>query len=532
MASSWKSSIGALLGISAYTKPPLDSIDLDDANVERIRAMQGGQLAPLPFTQTRWFLRDLESAIHAADAGDISWAARLYKAFRRDGILAGLLSTRTGGLVRLPKRFSGDPDVVEALERRDGLLARSMFEDMCPSAELALMAADGIALGIAVGELVPVEGRDFPVLVRIDPEFLRYRWNENRWYYSSIAGQIPITPGDGRWVLHVPGGRMTPWQHGLWTALGQAWINKQHALLHRSNYSAKLANAARAVTGPIGATEDQRIGMLAQVAAWGVNSTFELPIGWDVKLIESNGRGFDVFQEEITTCDTEAMIALAGQVVTTTGGTGFANADIHKSIRADLIQETADGLSYTLNTQVIPQFVFARWGLSKLQKGGAVVEWDVTPPKDVKAEAESLKAFADALTLLTTALAPYGGRKVDIGSLTAKYGIPIAQDTDGDGNPDVNGVENGDVDVDLAELEDEPANDIEDATVDAKPEPSAEASLAQKMTEHGVTKCEHGSSNRCRLCGVERVRDFDPGEDGEHQWRVQWRPIEKAEAAE
>lgn len=453
---SWKESLGALLGISTYTRPPSGAIDLDDESVRKIREAQGGQLSPLPHTQTRWYLRDLESAIHAADCGDLSWAARLYKAFRRDGILSGLLSTRTGGLVRLPKRFSGDSEVKDALERRDGLLARSVFDDMCPSAELALMAADGIALGIAVGELVRVEGRDFPVLVRLDPEFLRYRWNENRWYYSSIAGLIPITPGDGRWVLHVPGGRMAPWQHGLWAALGQSWINKQHALLHRSNYSAKLANPARAAFAPAGATEAQRIGFLDRLIGWGLNTTFEMPPGWDVKLIESNGRGFDVFQSEITTCDNEAMIALAGQIVTTTGGTGFANADIHKSIRADLIQETADGLGYTLNTQIIPQFVFARWGMSKLQAGGAVVEWDVTPPKDVKSEAEALAKFGEALQSITAGLAPFK-RQVDIGSLASKYGVPIAQDTDGDGNPDTEGVEGEEIEIDFDELEEEPA---------------------------------------------------------------------------
>lgn len=437
----WKDTVSALLGISAYEAPQASGPKgLDDDHVEHLRKILGGQLAPQTTTQTRWYLRDLETAIRIADSGDIVYAARLYKAFRRDGVLSGLLSTRTSGLVRLPKKFRGNAKVVEALEKRDDVTARSVFEDMFPSAELALLAADGIALGIGVAELVPVKGRDFPVLVRIDPEFLRYRWNENRWYFQSIAGQIPITPGDGRWVLHVPGGRMSPWQHGLWSSLGESWINKQHAKLHRANFSGKLANPARVAKAAAGATEDQRRGFLQNLIGWGVNTTFELPPGWEVDLVESNGRGYEVFAAEIETCDNEIIIALAGQEVTTTGGTGFANADIHKSIRADLIKDTADALAYTINTQGIPQYVARRWGLGGLAEGGAVVEWDVKPPKDLKNEAEALKAFGEGLAEVRNALLPYR-RDVDVAQLCNQFNVPIAADTNGDGNPDEDGKE-------------------------------------------------------------------------------------------
>jgi phage gp29-like protein len=436
----WKEKIGALLGISAYELPKGQGPSLSSGFVEKIRERFGGQLSPLPATKTRWYLRDLEAAIHSADAGNLSQAAKLYHSFRRDGTIAGLLATRTSGLVRLPKRFRGDAEIKRALEASDGLNARSLFDDIHPSAELALLAADGIALGVGLAERVPVKNRRYPVLVRHNPEFLRYRWNENRWYFASVAGEIAVTPGDGRWVLHVPGGRMAPWQHGLWSALGMSWINKTHAIMHRSNFSAKLANPARVAQSPSGATEAQREGMLQQLIAWGVNSVFELPPGWEAKILESNGRGYDVFQAEINTCDREAMIALAGQEVTTTGGTGFANADIHKSIRADLIKETADALAYTVNTQCIPQFIVEQWGEAKLLEGGAVVEWEVDPPKDVKLEAEALKAFGEALASLRNGLLPYR-RDVDIASLANRFGVPIAQDSDGDGNPDADGAE-------------------------------------------------------------------------------------------
>jgi hypothetical protein len=288
---------------------------------------------------------------------------------------------------------------------------------------------------VAVGELVPVKGRSYPVLVRLDPAYLFFRWNEQRWYYSSIAGALPITPGDGRWVLHLPGGRSAPWQNGLWKALGRAYIRKEHANLHKDNWEGKLANPARVATCAQGASEEQQDNWFRAVMAWGVNTVFGMKPGYDVKLVESNGRGWECFVKTIAQCDAEIIICVAGQTVTTDGGAGFANADIHKSIRADLIKSTADALSYTVNTQILPQYAFKRKGIEAIATT-PTVEWDVTPPKDRAAEGASLVSVATAVTQLTTALAPYG-RTLDIDTLAARFGIPIAGDLNGDGKPEI-----------------------------------------------------------------------------------------------
>jgi phage-related protein (TIGR01555 family) len=60
---------------------------------------------------------------------------------------------------------------------------------------------------------------------------------------------------------------------------------------------------------------------------------------------------------------------------------------------------------------------------------------------------------------------------------------------------------------------------------DIKPVDETVAAFAAKMTAHGYRKCEHGMANICTRCGIERVRDVEPGPDGEPKWRVLWRPI-------
>jgi hypothetical protein len=430
--------LAALLGISAYTAPTNPGAPaLDSPLVEAVRRAMGGQLQPQPSTQTRWYLSDLETAERLADGGDLSMCAQLMRSACQDGTLAGVLSTRTGGLVRLPKKFRGDPEIIAALEQghdtEDGVSVRSVFDEMFPPTELERAAIDALFLGVMVGEMVPVVGRDYPVFVRLDPEFLRYRWAENRWYFNSIAGPIPITPGDGRWILHTVG-RNAPWQHGLWKAVGRAYIRKEHAALHRDNWEAKLANPARVAVAPQGASDDMKEDWLRRVMAWGVNTVFSLTPGYDVKLLESNGRGWESFTKTIAEQNQEFVIAVAGQTVTTDGGAGFSNSDIHKSIRADLIKATADGLTFTLNTQGIPAYIVKVWGEDALRRS-VLVEYDVTPPKDRASEAQSLVTTATAITQLSEALAAHD-RELDIDAVCARFGVPVKGDTNGDGKPD------------------------------------------------------------------------------------------------
>ncbi len=629
----WRDRIAALLGVSAYQGAPLSTRSLDDPDVEEARERLGGQLTPFPITQTRWFLSDLEGAQQAADQGDLSYAARLYRSMRSDGVFAGHLASRNGKAVRLPQRFSGDPEIVRALQGRDG--ARSVFDDMFPSSELEALADDGLMLGVGVGEMMPVKGRDYPVFVRLEPEWLRYRWSENRWYYQSTVGQLAITPGDGRWILHTPGGRMSPWQRGLWNSCGRAYINKAHAELHQANWEAKLANPARVAYAPLGATEAQRGGFIQKLIAWGVNTVFALEPGWDAKILESNGRGYESFGKTIDRAEYTYAIAICGQVVTTNGGAGFSNADVPERVLTALVDTSADAIAYTINTQGTPQYIVDRFGLDALDRM-AILSLATKPAKDLSAQAQTMIAVAHGIKALREELSQYG-RTLDIAEIATEYGVPVAGDIDGDGNPD--GLEQSgtfriqpepeqpiepkylsDL-VDFAKtaglrptaasvssvlgvlgiatepippavaaplvlapadvanvvlgseardaLGRQPFGDARDSMtvaqlgqptppaappVDNTPDPAtppaalpvatmpvgeehappsdeSAMTLAAKMTAHKVERCEHGSVNRCRLCGIERVRDFEPGAEGEQpQWSVAWRPIAKEAA--
>lgn len=469
-----------------------------------------------PVTTTRWLLADLEQARKDADAGNFSRAGRLSDSIETDGVAAGLLSTRTGGLVRLPRLYAGSPDVVAWLRGAEG--QPGAFDRLFPSAELELLAKDGLKLGVFVGEFIQEPWAALPHLVRLPPEHLRYRRWEDRWYYQSENGLEVVNPGDGRWILGRMGGTVNPWRGGMVWAIGRAFIVREHAELMRSNYSAKLANPARVATAPQGASQEHQQSWFRKVMAWGVNTVFGMTPGYDVKLLESNGRGIEVFKDEIDHGERIYMIAIAGQIVTVTGGAGFANANIHATIRSDLVQATGQALAAEINEQGIKPLVAEFFPANS----NARVEWDTRPPADLKAAAEASGAAADAIGKLDQALAAHG-LKLDVKAFVARHNIPIAGDVNGDGVP-----EKTEAAAALSDVEQESADVIDIAP----PAQDAAAALAEKMSAAAVSRCAHGFTNRCRMCGVERVYDFTPDPvTGEAVWGVQWRPIGRQEAA-
>jgi hypothetical protein len=188
---------------------------------------------------------------------------------------------------------------------------------------------------------------------------------------------------------------------------------------------AKLANPARVAVSPQGAPEEHKQSWWRAVMAWGMDTVFGAAPGYDVKLLESNGRGSDSFDRAAKRSEREMIIAVAGQEVTTDGGAGFQNSDIHKSIRADLIKATADALAYTINTQGIPQWVVTRWGEEALAES-ACVEWDVKPPRDRNMEATAAQTTGNAVDLLTKALAAYG-YELEIQEFMDRQGVRIVK---------------------------------------------------------------------------------------------------------
>lgn len=402
--------------------------DVEDA--ERSRPTGLGTVVELPTRAVvEWTPAQVRGALLDADTGLMRTAADLVEAIMGDDRVQGVLATRTHGLLGLPMQFFGDPDAVRQLQGVQHLEGQQAipgdWSAMFPQAELARFAAWGILLGVAIAERVPDDERPIgaPSAPRMrvwHPRWLRYQWDIDQWFLTTAAGEVAITPGDGRWILYMPYGATRPWTMGAWRPIAFAWVMKQFALHDRARHSEVQGSPARVGRAPQGATDKMRRRFLSDLRALGRDAAFVLPEGYEYSIVEATGRTWEIYGAQIEWADRAIAIALAGQFVTTEGTKGFSNGDIHNEIRLELIQFTAESLAACLREQGVCMWAAENFGDATRAPHA---RWDTSPPIDKQTLATALGALGDAITKLDAALLA-SGKRVDANAMASKFGLP------------------------------------------------------------------------------------------------------------
>ena len=177
----------------------------------------------LPRPEPGWEPLDRDNAMQEAEQGRFMLLATLLDAMRGDGLIRGILGTRSSGMFALPTIFDGDPWLVDVLRGRPAkydettgarIEARlpGMWERLLPLSEATAIVEDGIMAGAGVGYMDddPLPG-GWRRARRLDLHWLSYRHHEDAWYYQDARrGALRVTPGDGRWLLFTPYGRNRP----------------------------------------------------------------------------------------------------------------------------------------------------------------------------------------------------------------------------------------------------------------------------------------------------------------------------------
>ncbi len=386
-------------------------------------------------TVSGWTPERVEQARDQADSGIMMELADLVETMKRDARISGVLSTRTHGMLGLPLTFMGGSDMArKALGDMDEAeTPNAQWWQMHDESELAKLLSWGLMTGIGLAqriELPRLMGQ--PHKYRIEtwsPRWLtyfHYGYSQNsdpEWRVLTQEGQEPIVPGDGQWIMFMPYGRRRPWTEGLWTQLAFPWLLKHFSLEDRANFGEVLGSPVWVGNTAHGGTEKQRNLFLSQLRRLGKSGKIVLPQGWDLKLVEAAaaGKTGDVFDNQINQSNEEMTIALAGQLVTTEGTSGFSSGNVHEAIKQDLLRFDAVRLAGCLREQSLEPW--ALWNFGQ-RIAAPFPKWNTEKPEDVKETADGMKSLGEAVTALNGALQA-SGIEVDAVALAQKFGIPV-----------------------------------------------------------------------------------------------------------
>lgn len=284
----------------------------------------------------------------------------------------------------------------------------------------------------------------------------------------------------------------------------------------------------------------------------GFHNTARMPANVDVQVVQPEQGAGQVHQAVITDARDVLSKLYLGNVLTTDvkpTGLGASTAEVQKQSGEDLLVATDAGrISQTLEDQLTDAIIACNYGPEAVSHAPKFL-LRTDPPLDRKAERDRLRGALD--DGVPVALEEYrqrvGVREVRPDEpyvirtqRPAEFGQAAPTPAPEVVYPIGQAPKPGElVDAPLAGL-----NVDDDDTLGPDPSPvpgvpgsspmeatddldslDDRARLAQKMTDLGIDRCQHGKVNRCPLCGIERDRDVSMGADGTPQWSVAWKPI-------
>ncbi len=380
---------------------------------------------------TGWTPAAIQNARAQADSGIMLEVADLWETMMRDARVKGVMSTRTHGLLGLPLDFEGGDPEARATLAGNTNGKNGEWSHMCDESELAKLARNGLGIGVGVAQRIPLPriiGR--PQRYRI--ETWSSRWlsyyhygtgGGSHWKILTENGLEDIIPGDGKWIMFQPYGARRPWAEGHWQEIDFPWLLKHFSMEDRANFSEVLGSPLWLGLTAHNGTQKQRDKFLSQMRTMGKNGKFVLPQGWDLKLVEASaaGKSGDVFDQQIKFSNEEITIALAGQLVTTEGTSGFSEGNVHESIKQDLIRFDGERLATCLYEQHLEPWALLNYGS---RKAAPWPQWQTEKPEDITERADGLQKLGVAIQTLDAALKPHG-LKTNAQELAAQYNVPL-----------------------------------------------------------------------------------------------------------
>lgn len=367
---------------------------------------------PIIETQEIWQVSDVRNAVFQLSQGFFDQASQLVEAILADDRVQATLGSRTDGLLGAPV------DHIIPEKMKGSAAAKEVCGAWCDAwdtianepAMATLLEWDHM-LKFSPAQLIWSEPDENDIMVPTVTQFHpRYSyWHPTLYRYIAITmdGQIPITPGDGTWVIHASRGYYRGWMHGAVRAIATPWLLRNFARRDWARYCERHGMPALLALTPAAADPAQVAMFRAALANLGQESVVQLPQGvdkqfsYDLKLLEATDANWQAFPGFMDRMDMCIVLALLYQNLTTEVTEGsFAAARTHADVRQAALKADARALARTIYTQIARPFAAMNFGDANL---APKTTWQITPYEDNEAAARTWASFTSGVYQLKQA---------------------------------------------------------------------------------------------------------------------------------
>lgn len=258
--------------------------------------------------------------------------------FARSGLLADLVRHDADVMGALQQRLLLQGAYETKITGPDGSDSDLVWESICPQSVAVDLWTDAVLLGFGLAQVVWRTSPDrpdvlMPRLHSVHPSAVEYVETEAQWYVATTRGRIPITPGDGQWVLYTPRSDRAPWRWGVLPAVAEWYLSDSFAAADARRRSEVVGQGIWKAKLPAGGaqTPDGK-SFVSKLRSLGRGGVIPIPQGstpessYDVELVEAAGDLHSIFEWLMRTGGGRIRLAILGQDLTSQNNTVGTNA--------------------------------------------------------------------------------------------------------------------------------------------------------------------------------------------------------------
>jgi hypothetical protein len=398
-----------MAGLDVDTSDPAfrRSLDATDANT-RARAKLVYRDIPLVTVQNTWTIEQCRGAMYAHLAGLFYASGLLCDSMLGDDRITATLNSRASAWLGREARFRQADESSAAKECLDAWAA--WWPRFSGDAAIREMADYGTMMGFSHGQIMwdTTQPRlDFaPSLRPWHPVYTWYDWDLRCFQAVGQDAQIPIVPGNGKWVEYAPFGSYRGWIRGAIRPCVEPWILRHFGFRDMARFGEVHGNPTRVGYVPMVGDPEERSLFEQSLAGLGADTAIMVPrgvdindgTGYDYKLVEANSGAWQVHPTQIDRCDMAIVLALLMVNLTTqVDGGSYGAAKVQMDVRSEGSQLDNQSWKRTIYNQVARPFAYLNFGDANLAPW---TWWDVKGSDEYANNARQFQAVGTAVEVL------------------------------------------------------------------------------------------------------------------------------------